>query len=78
MPYFWVDRAEHGRDPHAEIPVAQGLLGDIEFRHRLDNGYYYIEATGIHQHDDSAFAAQPWGAGGQTDRGDRPPRARSG
>jgi LPS-assembly protein len=69
-PYFWV------LAPNMDVTLTpaylsrQGFLGEIEFRHRLENGYYYIQATGIHQQDDSAFAAQPWGSGNQTNRGE--------
>ncbi|WP_374547243.1 LPS-assembly protein LptD, partial [Rhodoblastus sp.] len=70
VPYFWAI------SPNMDLTVTpmyfsrQGLFGDVEFRHRLDNGYYYIQASGIHQNDDSAFAAQPWGSGNQTNRGE--------
>lgn len=69
-PYFWV------LAPNMDVTLTpaylsrQGFLGEIEFRHRLENGYYYIQASGIHQQDDSAFAAQPWGSGNQTNRGE--------
>ncbi|WP_296713943.1 LPS assembly protein LptD [Rhodoblastus sp.] len=69
-PYFWV------LSPNMDVTLTpaylsrQGFLGEIEFRHRLENGYYYIQASGIHQQDDSAFAAQPWGSGNQTNRGE--------
>ena len=56
----------------------QGALGEIEFRHRLENGYYTIQATGIHQQDDSVFAGPALGAGDRTNRGEVPRRARSG
>lgn len=47
----------------------QGLLGDVEWRHRLDNGSYSIRIAGISQMDKGAFALPPFGAGDQRLRG---------
>jgi len=41
----------------------QGFRGDLEFRHRLDNGFYTLNLTGIHQDNPSAFADWPYGVG---------------
>jgi LPS-assembly protein len=70
VPYFWAIA------PNMDLTVTptyfskQGFFGDVEFRHRLDNGYYYIQASGIHQNDTSVFAAQPWGSGNLANRGE--------
>jgi LPS-assembly protein len=39
----------------------QGLLGQVEWRHRLMNGSYTIRASGIFQQDQEAFLAAPFG-----------------
>ena len=61
--------------PNYDVTVAptlltrQGLLGQAEFRHRVDNGLYNIKATGIAQQDTSAFLDPPLGAGDRELRG---------
>jgi LPS-assembly protein len=61
--------------PNYDVTVAptlltrQGLLGQAEFRHRVDNGLYNIKATGIAQQDTSAFLDSPLGAGDRQLRG---------
>lgn len=47
----------------------QGLLGEVEWRHRFVNGSYNIRAAGIFQRDQDAFLASPFGAGDDRFRG---------
>ncbi len=47
----------------------QGVLGEIDWRQRLDNGQYSVKMVGIDQQQPDAFATYPYGAGGQQDRG---------
>lgn len=47
----------------------QGLLGDVEWRHRLENGSYSIRLAGISQMEKHAFEQPPFGAGDQRMRG---------
>jgi len=47
----------------------QGLLGEIDWRQRTENGIYNIRATGIDQEQPGAFPAYPYGAGGFRERG---------
>ncbi len=47
----------------------QGLLGQVEWRHRLMNGSYTIRASGIFQQEKEAFLAAPLGAGDDSFRG---------
>jgi LPS-assembly protein len=47
----------------------QGLLGQVEWRHRFSNGSYNIRAAGIFQQDRDAFLASPFGAGDDKFRG---------
>ena len=47
----------------------QGLLGEVEWRHRFSNGSYNIRAAGIFQQDKDAFLKSPFGAGEDDFRG---------
>ena len=47
----------------------QGLLGDVEWRHRLENGSYSIRLAGISQMNKSVFEAPPLGANDRRLRG---------
>lgn len=47
----------------------QGLLGQVEWRHRFVNGSYNIRAAGIFQQDKDAFLPSPFGAGNDDFRG---------
>ncbi len=47
----------------------QGFLGDVEWRHRLDNGAYSIRVTGIDQQDPGTFLPAPYGGGNERFRG---------
>jgi LPS-assembly protein len=69
VPYFWAISPNMDLTLTPKYYVRQGLWGDADFRYRFDNGYFYLDANGIRQNDDAAFAPQPWGSGGQTDRG---------
>ena len=69
-PYFWAIAPNMDVTFTPTYYTRQGFYGEVEFRHRLENGYYEIQASGIHQKDDAAFAAQPWGSGTQTNRGE--------
>lgn len=68
-PYFWA------LAPHYDLTITptfltrQGVLGEVEWRHRLVNGAYSIRATGIFQADPGAFKTPPYGAGNKQVRG---------
>ncbi|MGX1788707.1 LPS-assembly protein LptD [Bosea sp. NPDC055332] len=47
----------------------QGLLGEVEWRHRFVNGSYNIRAAGIFQQEKEAFLPSPFGAGDDKFRG---------
>ncbi len=47
----------------------QGVLGDLEWRHRLETGSYAIRAAGIYQLNPSSFSQPPFGAGNKDFRG---------
>jgi LPS-assembly protein len=69
MPYFF------NLAPNYDVTVTptymsrQGLLGQVEWRHRLDHGSYNIRAAGITQRDGTAFLASPVGAANKEQRG---------
>lgn len=48
----------------------QGFFGAAEYRQRFQNGLFYFRASGIDETNPSAFAGQPYGAGGRALRGD--------
>jgi LPS-assembly protein len=72
-PYFWALK------PNMDVTFApallseQGLLADVEFRHRVMNGAYSIRAAGLHQNSPSNFGTnsqeEEW-RGAITTRGD--------
>jgi LPS-assembly protein len=68
-PYFWAIAPNMDVTLTPNYLTKQGALGDIEFRHRLDNGYYTIQAIGIHQNNTDAFGAAPYGSQGLINRG---------
>lgn len=70
LPYFWVINPSMDLTLTPMYFSKQGLWGDAIFRHRLDNGEYYIEVNGISQTNPDAFSSQPWGAGGIKNRGE--------
>ncbi len=47
----------------------QGLLGEVDWRQRLENGQYSIKMVGIDQQQPNLFASYPYGAGDQKFRG---------
>jgi LPS-assembly protein len=57
LPYYWAVA------PNADLTVTttalsrQGVLGQAEWRHRLENGEYSIQMAGIYQADPLAFNA---------------------
>ncbi|BCJ90854.1 LPS-assembly protein LptD [Terrihabitans soli] len=54
-PYFWAVK------PNMDVTLApafltdQGIMGDVEFRHRVMNGAYSIRAAGLHQSSPDLF-----------------------
>ena len=47
----------------------QGLLGEIDWRQRLENGQYSVKVVGIDQQQPNAFSPYPYGAGDLKTRG---------
>jgi LPS-assembly protein len=69
VPYFWAMAPHYDMTITPTVLSRQGLMGEVEWRHRLVNGAYSIRATGIFQADPDAFKAAPLGAGNQNFRG---------
>jgi LPS-assembly protein len=69
QPYFWAIAPDKDLTITPYYYANQGFRGDLEYRQRLDNGYFTLDLTGIRQATPSAFATNPWGAGGRVDRG---------
>jgi LPS-assembly protein len=69
MPFFWDLAPNYDLTITPIVLSRQGLLGDIEWRHRLLNGSYAIRASGIFQADPGAFLPQPYGPGNRNFRG---------
>jgi len=69
IPIFW-DLA-----PNYDLTVTptyfskQGFFGSAEWRQRLDNGSYYVRATGIAEQNPSVFPPSPYGSADQSLRG---------
>lgn len=69
LPYFI------NLDPTYDLTITptvlsrQGLLGQAEFRQRIDNGFYSLRLSGISQTTPSAFLPSPLGAGDRDFRG---------
>ena len=69
-PYFWAIAPNMDLTLTPMYLTQQGAFGEVEFRHRLENGYYQIQLSGVHQKNDEDFAVQPWGSGDITNRGE--------
>lgn len=58
-PYYWALAPNYDLTVTPTVFSRQGLLTDVEWRHRLDNGTYTIRGAGIYQLDPDAFPASP-------------------
>jgi LPS-assembly protein len=76
IPYFFNLAPNYDLTITPTILSRQGLLGQIDWRHRLMDGSYSIRAAGIFQRDPSAFLAPPYGAGNKDFRGSIETRGR--
>ena len=69
LPFFWAIAPNYDLTVTPTILSRQGVLGEVEWRHRLDNGAYNIRAAGIVQQDKDAFLVSPYGPGDRKERG---------
>jgi LPS-assembly protein len=69
IPYFWNLAPDYDVTLTPTVLSRQGVLGQVEWRQRLENGSYSIRLSGIDQLDPSAFDASPYGTGQRELRG---------
>jgi len=69
VPFFWAIAPNFDLTFTPTILSRQGVLGEVEWRHRLENGSYNIRAAGILQRDSDAFLDSPFGPGDREERG---------
>lgn len=69
LPYFFNLAPNYDVTLTPTVLSKQGVLGTVEWRHRLENGSYSIRASGIFQQDKEAFLPTPLGAGDKEFRG---------
>jgi LPS-assembly protein len=55
LPYFWALAPNYDLTVTPTLYSQQGLLTEIEWRHRLENGQYTLKMAGIYQLDPPAF-----------------------
>jgi LPS-assembly protein len=69
LPFFWNLAPNYDLTITPTYLSRQGVLGEVEWRHRLMTGAYNIRASGISQADDGAFLVAPLGPGPRAFRG---------
>ncbi|MBB4039516.1 LPS-assembly protein [Microvirga flocculans] len=69
VPFFWAIAPNYDLTINPTILSRQGVLGEVEWRHRLDTGTYNIRAAGISQLEPDAFRLPPYGPGDRELRG---------
>jgi LPS-assembly protein len=61
LPFFWNLAPNYDVTITPTLLSRQGVLGNVEWRHRLMTGSYNIRAAGIFQQDQSAYLPAPLG-----------------
>jgi LPS-assembly protein len=69
VPFFWNMAPNYDLTIQPTYFSEQGLLGQVEWRHRLLTGSYNIRAAGIFQQDPEAFLPAPLGPRDREERG---------
>lgn len=69
VPIFWAMAPNYDLTFTPTFLTNQGFLGSAEWRHRIEEGEYYIRAHGIAQQNPSEYPVWPFGAGDRTLRG---------
>ncbi|NBJ09837.1 LPS-assembly protein LptD [Microvirga arsenatis] len=69
IPFFWAIAPNYDLTITPTFLSRQGLLGQVEWRHRLETGSYNIRAAGIDQAEPEAFLPSPFGPGDRDFRG---------
>ena len=69
-PYFWAIAPNYDMTFTPTALTRQGLLAEIDWRHRMQNGQYTLKMAGIHQEDPGAFksdySSEDWRGGIRT------------
>ena len=69
VPFFWAIAPNYDLTLEPTFLTRQGVLGQAEFRHRLETGSYNVRGAGIFQLDGSAYLPSPLGARDRETRG---------
>jgi LPS-assembly protein len=69
IPIFWALAPDYDLTVTPIYYSKQGFFGSAEWRQRLENGLYYIRATGISEQEPGVFPPAPYGSGNETLRG---------
>ena len=69
IPIFWAVAPNIDLTITPTFFTRQGLLTEVEWKHRLENGTYSVRLDGIKPNNRSAFANPPFGASDRTFRG---------
>jgi LPS-assembly protein len=69
VPFFWAMAPNYDLTFQPTYLSRQGVLGQVEWRHRLMTGSYNIRAAGIMQQDKDAFLPDPLGPRDREARG---------
>ena len=69
VPFFWAIAPNYDLTISPTFLSRQGILGQAEWRHRLENGVYNVRVAGISQQEPDAFLQPPYGAGNRDFRG---------
>ncbi|HEV2558438.1 MAG TPA: LPS-assembly protein LptD [Microvirga sp.] len=69
VPFFWALAPDYDVTITPTLLSRQGLLTEVQWRQRLENGQYSIKGAGIFQQDKEAFLPSPFGAGDREFRG---------
>jgi LPS-assembly protein len=69
IPFFWAIAPNYDLTVAPTFLTRQGILGEAEWRHRLETGSYNVRIAGISQLDPDAFLPGPRGGGDRDWRG---------
>ncbi len=69
VPIFWDLAPNYDLTFTPTVLTRQGFMGQVEWRHRLENGTYFVRTTGATQLDRNDFLSPPYGAGNRVVRG---------
>jgi LPS-assembly protein len=69
IPIFWALAPDYDLTLTPTYYSQQGFFAKAEWRQRLENGEYYIRATGISEQNPADFPLAPYGSGDQSLRG---------